>query len=201
MHSQPVVSIATSSTGAQLVLGDPAAFGRHAFGALPRTPVPQREQFEEPGGNERPEGSEHDSPVDRPPLSFPRPRSSSLRDLQPRAEDLTVETGTPIPRGFGIGHSSLAAPLIDRPSRAQPPPAPASDPAQQRLEALHREEQQLNDLLESRRNEIHAVHREMQSLETALADRHKPLDEAEVRARSQLVAHQQQQADYDNLQA
>ena len=41
----------------------------------------------------------------------------------------------------------------------------------------------------------------MQFFETALANRHKALDEAEVRARSQLVAHQQQQADYENIQA
>ena len=193
-HSQPVVSIANSSTGAQLISGDPAASGRHAFGALPRTPVPQREQFEEPGINERPGGSERDSTVDRSARLSPRLCSSFPRDQQPRAEDLTA---TPPPRGFGSGHLSLDAFPSERFSRAQSP-APVPDRAQQRLDALHREEQQLNKFLESRRNEIRAAHGEMQSLEAALADRRKSLDDAEVHAQSRRAAHQQEQ---DHLQA
>ena len=136
--TQAVASSANSSAGLQLVSGDIAALGRRGPGALPRTPPIQREQLEEFGGHERPGDQNDESRVDPS-------RASSPRDQPPRAEDLTTVTGTPPPRGFGSGHSSLAAPRSERPSRSQSSEA-VPDQAQQRLEALRREEQRLNDI-------------------------------------------------------
>ena len=182
--TQAVVSSADSSAGLQLVSGDPAALGRRGLGALPRTPVPQREQLEELGDNELPGGSEHGSLVDQPLRFSPLPRPSSPREQASRAEDLAAMTGTPLPRGFGSGRSSFAAPQSDHPSRMQSP-SPAEQ-EQQQLAALRLQQQQIE-------NEIRAAHQERQSLEAELADKRKSLDDAEVRAKNRRTALQQEQ--------